>query len=234
MAGTRWQRRPIARRAASAARSRSSSAWAPPADESAPPHFTPLDECPAVAWEVDEAHRFDLALLRESIAQPAEWHERYGFPQGVHRVLGAADATAEPAWAPVIVDRPQRSCVALIAAGQALLGFAAHTDGWQLHGEAPVLRLAEAGRDAVGDLTVAPAAWEEAWRLWCRQRHLPLSDAEACRLHCDGVHLDVAAPESFVQRLRAAKSDIFREESALLAGDGYLRAAALLRLQSQG
>jgi hypothetical protein len=41
----------------------------------------------------------------------------------------------------------------------------------------------------------------------------------------------VQAPESFVQRLRLAKSDILRDESSLLAGDGYLRAAALLRLQ---
>jgi hypothetical protein len=96
-----------------------------------------------------------------------------------------------------------------------------------------VLRLPEAARDALSEAAVSPTAWEEAWRLWCRQRSLPLSDAEACRLHFDGVHLDVHAPASLAQRLRAAKSDIVREESGILAGDGYLRAAALLRLQSQ-
>ena len=65
-----------------------------------------------------------------------------------------------------------------------------------------------------------------------RQRSLPRADAEACRVKFDGIHLDVHAPETFVQRLRAAKSEPLHEESGLLAGDGYLRPAALLRLQT--
>src|SRR5947209_8464762 len=198
----------------------------------APPHFLPIEECAAVAWDVNDTHHFDLALLRASIAQPATWHERYGFPAGGMRILGPSDGALDQAWERVIVDRAERSFMVLIAqTDRTLLGFAAETGSWKLHDEAPVLRLPEAAWDALGDLTPAPAVWEEAWRMWCRQRHLPQSDADACRLQFDGIHLDVFAPESFVQRLRTAKSDMLRDESGLLAGDGYLRPAALLRLQ---
>jgi hypothetical protein len=198
----------------------------------APPHFVPIGECPAVSWEVNEAHRFDLSVLTEAIAQPPPWHQRYGFPAGVHRVLGRDQSAPDEDWQRVIVDRPERSVVALVAAAdRSLLGFAAEADGWKLHADAPVLRIGEPARDALGDLSAPPSLWQEAWRLWCRQRHLPLAEADACRIQFDGIYLDVQAPESFVQRLRLAKSDILRDESSLLAGDGYLRAAALLRLQ---
>jgi hypothetical protein len=199
-----------------------------------PPQYLPLAECPAVSWDVDEAHHFDIALLHASMAQPAAWQEQYGFPAGAQRILDAQSPASAEAWERVVVDRAQRVCIALIdQADRTQLGFAAEADGWKLHDKAPALRLPATARDAVGELTAAPTAWQEAWRLWCRQRHLPLSEADACQLHFDGIHLDVAAPEAFVQRLRAAKSDIVREESGLLAGDAYLRPVALLRLQAR-
>jgi hypothetical protein len=192
-----------------------------------PPHFLPLAECPATPWTVDEAHSFDVGLLRDAAGLPADWKERHGFPTGV-RAVAAGDDTA---WQAVVVDRPERAFIVLTTGDDRdLLGFAARPDGWKLLDSAPVLRLAKGTREALPELTVPAHGWEEAWRLWCRQRHLPLSEAEACRLRLNGIHLDVEAPESFVQRLRVAKSDLLREESGLLAGDGYLRAAALLRL----
>jgi hypothetical protein len=199
----------------------------------APPHFAPVAECPAVAWDVNDAHRFDPEQLRECIAQPASWHQHQGFPRGIQRLFSPAKPGTDHAWEQVIIDRSERSCIALAAiADDALLGFAVEVNGWKLHDETPVLRLGASARDALGDLAVGSAAWQEAWRLWCRQRHLPLAEAEACRLQLHGPHLNVAAPASFLHRLRAGKSDIFREESAVLAGDGYLRAAAVLRLQA--
>jgi hypothetical protein len=201
----------------------------------ATPHFLPLAECCGVLWEVDEAHRFDVTLLKECVAQSEAWRERHTFPYGVRSVITAADSDTNGAWERVIVDRPQRVSIALLSTTEesGLLGFAAEPQGWHLHSETPVLRLPLAARDALPDLTVAPAAWQEAWRLWCRQRHLPLSEADACRLSLDGIHLDVHAPESFVQRLRQSKTDLLRDEPGLLAGDGYLRAVALLRLQTK-
>jgi hypothetical protein len=196
----------------------------------APPHFLPLAECPAIPWSVDEGHRFDAALLTESPAQPADWRERVRFPPGIARIITAGDSDANGAWERVIVDRPERAAVAMVTtAGHELLAFAADMEEWSLHVDAPVLRVGESVRELLVEVP-QKSTWEEAWRLWCRQRHFPRSEAEACRLQCDGLHLQVQAPESFVQRLEAAKSDLVRDEAGLLAGDGYLRATALLRL----
>jgi hypothetical protein len=198
------------------------------------PHYLPLAECPAVAWEVDEAHRFDATVLTECVAQPEAWKIQHAFPTGANRLLVPAEGDANRTWERVIVDRPQRVALALVssAAEPALLGFAAEAAGWNLHADAPVLRLSATVRAVLPELTVPPAGWQEAWRLWCRQRHLPQSEADACRLNLDGIHLDVHATESFEHRLRQSKTDLLREEPGLLAGDGYLRAAALLRLQA--
>jgi hypothetical protein len=210
----------------------------------AAPHFFPIHESPAQSWDVDDAHHFDLALLHETLSQTSEWKARHNFPAGVRRLLDSGDADPDKAWQGVIVDRPQRVPIALITTPPSgeppsgeppsgeLLGFAAQAEGWKLVDRVPVVRLPESARAVLPELAAAPTAWEEAWRLWCRQRSLPLSEADACRLHFDGIHLDVQAPESFVLRLRATRSDLFQEECALLAGDGYLRATALLRLQT--
>jgi hypothetical protein len=208
----------------------------PTGRRAAPPHFLPLAECPAHAWDVGEAHRFDLGRLDDAAGRPPEWKGRYGFPADVRRVLsGTAPAGTDPTWERVVVDRPERTFVVLLLteAGQTLMGFAARADGWTLLAEAPVLHLPAGARDALPDLAATPD-WAEAWRLWCRQRHLPLSEAEACRLSPDGPHLDVHAPDSLVQRLRQAKADPSREESGVLAGDGYLRPAAILRVLARG
>ncbi len=199
----------------------------------ASPHPLPLAECLSVAWQPDDAHRFDVSLLDELLAQPADWKARYGLPAGAARVVRAEEGGANGTWEQVIVDRPERVMVALIAADQTLLGFAARVEGWKLLDDTPVLRLPADARDALQELALSGGAWEEAWRMWCRQRHLPLGDAEACRLHFDGAYLDVRAPAPFAERLRQSKSDLAREESGLLAGDGYLRAAALLRLHAE-
>jgi hypothetical protein len=173
-------------------------------------------------------------LLHESLSHAADWKAQHDFPVGVRRILDAEAVEPGDAWEQVIVDRPQRVAIALISAGGdgGILGFAVKAEGWHLLDHAPVLRLAARARDVLPELAFAPTAWEEAWRLWCRQRSLPRADAEACRLQFDGIHLDVHAPEAFVQRLRVAKSELLHEESGLLAGDGYLRPAALLRLKT--
>lgn len=199
----------------------------------AAPHYLHLRECPGLPWPVDDAHRFDVALLYESLHQLHEWKARHEFPAGVRAIVAAGALDA--AWEQVIVNRPERVPIALVTrpTDRAVLGFAAQVEGWKLLDEAPVLQLAEGARDVLPELAMAPTVWQDAWRLWCRQRSLPLSEADACRLGFDGIHLDVHAPESFVQRLRAAKSELLQEECGLLAGDGYLRAAALVRLKAQ-
>ncbi len=46
-----------------------------------PPHFLPLAECAGVPWEVSNGHRFDVALLDQSVAQPASWRGATPFRQ---------------------------------------------------------------------------------------------------------------------------------------------------------
>jgi hypothetical protein len=197
----------------------------------APPHFLPLSDCPAAPWEAGASHPFDLDLLRQAVDQPPEWKDRHGFPTAVRSLAVVAAGEPDAAWAQVVVDRGERALIALVTAGddRTVLGFAAQPVGWKLASDAPVLRMSGGPDDALPELTVPPSAWAEAWRLWCRQRHLPQSEADACRLSFDGIHLDVYAPAAFLERLRQAKSDALREDTGLLAGDGYLRAAALLR-----
>jgi len=193
----------------------------------APPHYLPLAECPAAPWEVGEGHLFDPGLLHEAVRQLSTWKQTYGFPLAATSIVHPTEEDAA-AWEAVVLDRPERVAIVLIAtrAGE-VVGFVADAAKWTLLDDAPVLRLPPAARNVLPDLGVPPSAWEEAWRLWCRQRHLPLSDAEACRLRMGGMYIDVHAPASLAQRLRLSRSE---EESALLAGSGYLRAGALLRV----
>jgi hypothetical protein len=201
----------------------------------APPHFLSLADCDAPSWQVDEGHQFDVALLQACVDQSAAWKECHAFPGSVRRVVPPQAADTPDAWEQIVIDRPQRMPVVLAGAGGggSLAGFAIQPESWTLHTEMLVLRLNAEAREVLPDLVVPVSTWEEAWRLWCRQRHLPLSEAEACQLRFDGIHVDVHAPNALVQRLRTARSDLLHEESALLAGDGYLRAAALLRLRAR-
>lgn len=196
-----------------------------------PPHYLPVAEMLAPAWHVNNGVRFDLALLRESVNQPDEWKRRFGFPEEVRAVVAASEVS--PDWRQVVLDRTERPFVAVIQAegdDGPLLAFAAQ-EGWRLQSAEPVLRLPASAREAFSDLAEPPLErWREAWVQWCRQRNFPPAEADECRLTPRGYLIDVEAPDRFVQRLHAARSDLLRNEAWLLAGDGFLRAGALLRL----
>jgi hypothetical protein len=192
------------------------------------PRYAPVAECAGAAWEANQNHRLDPDILRSAALEPHAWKQAHGFPLGAVPILPRGDDADSEGWQRIVIDRPQRVAIALIAtASHDLLGFAADAADWSPAAESPVLRLAEAGRDALPDLAAPPSAWREAWRLWCRQRRLPLSEADACQLDLAGPHLDVRVPQSLHQRLSPAE---IQEPIALLAGSGYLRAAALLRV----
>ena len=72
----------------------------------------------------------------------------------------------------------------------------------------------------------------DAWRSWCKQRQLPTNEVEICSLNYRPPRLEVQAPPRLIQRLQAAKSDLFKGEAWLVIGDGYLRTAALLTMRS--
>ncbi len=197
-----------------------------------PAQFLPIAECAHADWQVDEAHRFDVAWLQASIAQSADWKQTCGFPLDVEAL--ATDAPSE-AGQHVIVDRPERVLLALILAGpeeaREVRAFAVKVDGWTLFEREPVLRLPAAACVLSAD-ELAPAVWQEAWRSWCRQRQLPTNEVEICALNFQSPRLEVQPPGRLVQRLQAAKSDLFKGEAWLLVGDGYVRTAAQLSMRS--
>ena len=185
-------------------------------------HFFPVAECTGVPWQVDDAHRFDIATLRDCIGQSAEWKQACGFPLDVEALANGTDLED---WQAVLVDRPERVLLALIIAESAgtkeLLGFAVKVEGWTLFDRAPVVRVPAAAA-FWPEFALAPAAhvWQEAWRSWCRQKQLPTNEVEICALNYHAPRLDVQAPARLVQRLQAAKSDLFKGDAWLLVGDG--------------
>jgi hypothetical protein len=72
--------------------------------------------------------------------------------------------------------------------------------------------------------------WRLAWRAWCEQRALPAAEAAACSVERKGERLRLTAPGALVERLRAARSDVLKGETWLLAGEGRIRPAALVEL----
>src|SRR5207248_2968750 len=136
--------------------------------------------------------------------QTAEWKQARSFPLDVESLVSdrAADEGRH-----VVIDRPERVLLALIAVGagesREVLAFAVKVDGWILFERAPVMRLSAAA--VAGFLHEEPVAsvWQEAWRSWCRQRQLPSNEVEICSLAYQPPRLEVQPPGRLVQRLQA-------------------------------
>lgn len=197
----------------------------------AAPMFLPIADCVGSPWQVETPYCFEAGFLRMCIAQSSEWKQTATFPGAIDAV--ADDATVDVAQQ-VLVDRPQRVMMLLIQTTQELLGFAVKVDGWTLNERDPVMRLPAAAQRNWPALAqeIPLAAWQDGWRNWCRQRQLPASEVDACTLTHRTPRLEVQAPPRLVQRLQAAKSDLFKGEAWLLVGDGFLRSAALLHLKA--
>jgi hypothetical protein len=194
-----------------------------------PPQFLPIVECVGAAWQVDETHRFEITVLQGCIAQAPAWKQSRAFPPEVESLAG--HSTLE-AWQQVIVDRPERVMLVLVLVSKEVLGFAVKVDDWGLINRAPVLRMPAPVDMLWPELTQPPPmqVWQDAWRSWCKQRQLPTNEVEICSLTYQPPRLEVQAPNRLVQRLQAAKSDLFKGEAWLLMGDGYMRTAVQLNL----
>jgi hypothetical protein len=198
------------------------------------PQFLPIAECAGTPWQVDEGHRFDMALLQTCLTQSAEWKRSVAFPLDVEAL--AEDGSLE-AWQQVVVDRPERVMLALVLVNaqgtREVQGFAAKVDGWTLFDRAPVLRVPAPAAALWPEQANEPpmTVWQDAWRNWCRQRQLPTNEVEVCALKHIAPRLEVQAPPRLVQRLQAAKSDLFKGEAWLLVGDGFLRTAVQLTIK---
>lgn len=207
------------------------------------PQFLPLASHPAAKpWSEAEGSEFDAQVLRACFLQPRSWKLAHGFPPDVELVEAPAGAQKTDAqWQQIILDRPEHLLVAAVQTtdahrGERLLGFAAQAETWSMDTAVPVIDLGANWREILPDLDVEPplAQWQHAWRSWCQPRNLPVAEVDACRLERQEYRLRVTTDHRFVERLRAARSDILKNEAWLVAGSGRVRTAARVDLVELG
>ena len=210
---------------------------------SQPPHFLNFRYQPAaLAWPAVDGCRFEPAHLQACVHKPAEWKRGHGFPLEVQHILDNSSAQGSstwpaPAWQRVILDHPERLLTALVSAptGQRterLLGFAVQPEGWVLQAGQSAFVVDGHWQEVFPDLAVdlSMDQWRHAWRAWCQPRGLPAAEVDSCFLERQGHRLRVTAGPHLIERLRAARSDVFRGDAWLLAGTGRVRTAAQLEL----
>jgi hypothetical protein len=204
-----------------------------------PPHFLNLAGGSALPWQAGSEFPFDLGLLQECFDKPDAWKQHYGFPLDVRLALsasGTANAIDPGAWQRVVVDRPERMLIVLVLSDQPdgtrrLQGFGARQDGWLLQSSQAVLTLDTGWEHLFPELSVIPTELlTRSWRAWARPRSVPDHALESSTLELAGHSLRVRAPAETVERLRAARSDVFKGEAWLLVGEGELRPALQLEL----
>jgi hypothetical protein len=201
------------------------------------PPFLCLNGVRGLPWSAEDNWHYDRGALVACLARDQAWKTRHNFPLDIAGIVDLDEPGAPPLWQRVIIDRPERLTVVVVRIGSepqndGLLGFAVHQDGWVLQVAQPAFNLAADWSEVLRECSMEPSldAWREAWSAWCRPRDLPANDVAACQLERRDYRLLVAAPSRLVERLRAARSDVFKGESWVLAGQGRLRPAALLEL----
>jgi hypothetical protein len=211
------------------------------------PHFLKLqDPSAALTWSGADGWHFEPGQLQACVGRALEWKQRFGFPLEVEQILDAragendSSAGASEAWQRIVVDRPERLVVALVLvpageSGERFLGFGVQPEGWVLQTAAPAFVLDADWQEVFPDLPANPALdhWRHAWRSWCQPRGVPAAEVDACALERQGCRLRVSAPPRLVERLRAARSDVFKSEAWVLAGTGRLRTAAQIELEEK-
>ncbi len=204
-----------------------------------PPHFLSFRGQPAtLAWPLLDGWRFEPKQLQDCLAQPVAWKQRFGFPLDVQQILGADPAApTASAWQRVILDHPERMVAAMVLAPagdghERLLGFSVQPEGWILQNAEPAFTVEAGWQEVFPDLAADPSLeqWRQAWRAWCQPRGLPIAEVDACILERHAYQLRVQAPPRLVERLRAARSDVFKGDAWLLGGTGRLRPAVQLEL----
>lgn len=208
-----------------------------------PPHFLNLRSSPAaLAGSGVDGWRFEPELLQACVGRPVGWKQQFGFPLDVEHVLdsgapGETSPVATEAWRRIIVDRPERLVAALVVVPadekrERLLGFAVRLEGWVLESAEPAFIIDRDWQEVFPELAAELSLdqWQQAWRAWCQPRGLPAAEVNACILERQGCRLRVTAAPRLVERLRAARSDVFKGEAWVVAGAGRLRPAAQVEL----
>ncbi len=205
------------------------------------PHFFQLAEGSGVAWTADDSHRLDVNLIYACVAQAETWKRRFGFPLEVQALFPPEGPEVGPSrlgpapetWRRVVVDRPERQLVVVVhprAAPGEVRVFGARQEGWVLYADTPLGIAAEGGPDLFPALERPVDPWPAAWLNWGQQRGFSADELNACRLDLAGECLRLHPPGSLADRLHAARHEILKGDTWLLAGEGWLRPAVRIEV----
>ena|SRR5438105_7261708 len=201
----------------------------------APPHYLKILDGPSSSWIVHDQATFTAGWLHACIEQTSEWKRIFGFPLGVAAFAALPGAEALVPWDHVVLDRTERLLIAFLQGPkpeEELIGFGVRPEGWVLSTAEPILQLPAAACSVLWQPPESQplADWQNAWLMWCQTRNVPLALGHDCALTLVDKRLRIAAPERLIHYLQAARSDVFRGESWLCAGEGYVRQAARLEV----
>src|SRR5262249_50134882 len=209
-----------------------------------PPLFLNLRDPVLLPWPVASDWSFDPDILRSCVRQPKEWKEQNGFPPDIEEIClqSAEGGTGEVLsdWQSVVLAGAARWFGLLVwteeSAPGRLLGFGIRQDGWMLDAAKPVFDLKAGWQEVVLEAThdVPLEQWQRPWQTWCQQRGLADSRSEMFPLERAGHRLRVFAPWRFIERLKQARSDALKGDAWVLAGDGRIRAAAVIEIVEAG
>jgi len=203
-----------------------------------PAHYLKILDAPSTPWLVEESVAFQGNWLHECLNQSPEWKKTFGFPIELLAFPPLpSDRGAAIPWDQILLDRPERLLAVLVQGPkpqEELLGFGVRSEGWVLNTTEPIIRLPANGHVLTPDWH-GPSTLEfykQAWQSWCQTRTVPSALVHECGLSLVGECLYVKAPEALIQSLTAAKSDVFKGDTWILAGDGYERLAARLEVNA--
>jgi hypothetical protein len=216
-----------------------------------PPIFLHVNDAPGSPWPSGDDASFDLGRLHECLSRSTEWKQQHGFPLDVEEILLplTVDSTASRGdsvppspsrWQRVVLVQLERLLAVLIAAparqgGEQLLGFAVHQKGWSMN-SAPAFHLGSDWATLLPEINQDPSleVWRQVWRSWGQEAGLSGTELDATAVERRGHRLRVSTPRPLLDRLRASRSEAFKGEAWLLAGEGRFRAAAQLDLAETG
>jgi hypothetical protein len=208
----------------------------PNGERRAPPHYARIADGPATPWVVPSGAEFAVSWLHDCLERGHEWKTTFGFPTEVTGFISAALEGAAARPDDLVVDRSERLLVVLAQScrqREEFLVFGVDPEGWVLHAE-PIVQLPAAAGAVFWEQSQSPelAPWERAWLSWCQHWHVPPAYGRDCNFSLVEERVRVGAPERLVRLLQSGKSDVFKGETWLLAGDAYLRQAARLDVVS--
>jgi hypothetical protein len=198
-----------------------------------PPHYLNIHDAPATPWNIEPGTIFDVNWLHACQTQASEWKVTFGFPLDL--LAFSAPGATNAHWDNIVLDKSERLLVVFFQGPkpqEELFGFGVRPEGWQLNVAEPIFRLpAPAINLFIEPDGVAPlVAFKNAWQSWCQTRTVPPTEIQECELALSDECLRVATPERLIQYLQAGKSDIFKGDTWLLAGEGYVRQAARVEI----